>query len=314
VDALSIHGSRRAGTQPGELPRILVADDDPVTRTFLNATLKGWGYSVHTARDGTQAWEALSQDNGPSLAVVDWIMPGLDGLAVCRKVRELQDRYVYVILLTAKTEKHDLVTGLEAGADDYVVKPFDIEELRARLRTGARILALEEELRARAMRDALTGLWSRAALFEIVRREAERARRSGRPLSMLLADLDHFKRVNDALGHLAGDAVLREVAVRMQNAVRAYDSVGRYGGEEILVVLPECDVASAECIGERIRAAIARTPIQYEETQVAVTVSIGAATALPGEPVGNTLVARADAALYRAKSLGRNRTESAPAA
>jgi two-component system cell cycle response regulator len=172
---------------------------------------------------------------------------------------------------------------------------------------------LEEQLRLRATRDALTGLWSRGALFEILAREIDRAKRSQRPLSMLIADIDHFKRVNDQFGHLGGDAALREAAVRMQKAVRTYDIVGRYGGEEIMVVLPECDSACTTVVAERIRHAIGGAPIDLENGSIALTISVGGTTAEAGATSVEGLIARADAALYKAKSLGRNRVEfSAP--
>jgi diguanylate cyclase (GGDEF)-like protein len=298
--------------------KILIAEDDPVSRRLLEATLRKWGYQVVVCIDGSTAWQAFQQPDAPSLAILDWMMPGMDGVQVCREVRQRPEApYVYVILLTAKHQKADVITGLEAGADDYVVKPFDANELRMRLRAGQRILDLQdelifarEELREQATHDSLTRLWNRAAILEILQRELDRTTRSSTTLSILLADVDHFKRVNDAYGHLAGDAVLREIARRMQTALRPYDGIGRYGGEEFLLVLPDCDSAGAVALAERLRVAVSSEAVVLAEGVIPVTLSLGIATCA-GLCESKTLIAAADGALYRAKGSGRNRTELA---
>jgi diguanylate cyclase (GGDEF)-like protein len=215
--------------------------------------------------------------------------------------------------VTARDEKEDVVRGLDAGADDYLTKPFDRSELRARLNVGRRILHLQqeliqarEELRFRATHDVLTGVWNRGALLEMLHRELERGARSATPTAVLMLDLDHFKHVNDTYGHLAGDAVLREVARRMLDNVRAYDLVGRYGGEEFLIVLPGCNRQQVEQSAERIRCAVAGQAVPGEGCQIPVTLSIGATVAENGETERETLTA-ADTALYQAKVAGRNR-------
>jgi diguanylate cyclase (GGDEF)-like protein len=296
-----------------ETMRVLVADDDPITRRLLEASLTRWGYDVEVARNGTDAWNALARTDGPPLAVLDWVMPGLDGPELCRRLRAQRDRYVYVLLVTAKTEKHALLEAFDAGADDYVVKPFEIDELHARLRSGKRILRLEEELRIRATHDVLTGLWSRRAIMEMLTRELDRARRSHHVVGVMMLDFDRFKAINDSNGHLAGDAVLEEISRRLQNGVRTYDGIGRYGGEEFMFVLPQCEPAPARAIAERTLGAVSSAPVQFGNVLIPVTASIGLATTSKGAfevtPVG--LIQRADQALYRAKAAGRNRVEVA---
>jgi len=207
---------------------------------------------------------------------------------------------------------------MDSGADDYIMKPFEVDELRARLRAGRRVLALQDELvearealREQATRDGLTGLWNRTAIFDILQNELARSRRSGEPLIVLMADLDGFKPVNDRFGHQAGDAVLRQVATRMRAAVRRYDSVGRYGGEEFLIVLPSCELVGGLALAERIRRAIGAECFRAGDVEIRLTCSLGAACASPPAiPPADDLVREADAALYRAKHQGRDRVEA----
>ncbi|HEV2493063.1 MAG TPA: diguanylate cyclase [Terriglobia bacterium] len=299
--------------------RILIAEDDPVSRRLLEAFLSRWGYDVVSARDGAEAWELLQRENAPTLAILDWMMPGMDGVQVCRKTRErVSQPYVYILMLTAKDRKQDLVQGIEAGADEYMIKPFDAHELKAHLLAGKRILDLQEqlirareELRVQATHDLLTGLWNHASILDIVQVELERAQRQDTPLGLVMGDLDHFKSVNDTYGHPAGDAVLREVARRMHSSVRPYDSVGRYGGEEFLVVVPGCDPVDARHQAERLRASVRGRPIALSETSLPVTISLGvAATSQPKATDAESLLRAADAALYLAKHNGRDRVES----
>ncbi len=284
--------------------------------------LTGWGHDVITATDGLQAWNILHNDNGPRLALLDWMMPGMEGAQVCRQVRDqIHDRYIYLMLLSVRSDHADVVKGMESGADDYIVKPFQIDELRARLRAGRRVLALQQQLvearealREQATRDGLTGLWNRTAIFDILQNELARAARSGEPLIVLMADLDGFKPVNDQFGHMAGDVVLRQAATRMRAAVRRYDSVGRYGGEEFLMVLPGCELPMGVALAERIRDAIAAQSFHVGNEYIRLTCSLGAACATPpAVPAADDLVREADAALYRAKNYGRNRVEAATA-
>jgi PleD family two-component response regulator len=210
--------------------------------------LRQAGYEVIMAHDGREAVQRLLSHDGPRLALLDWMMPGLDGPGVCLEVRSSRERaYTYITLLTSKDAKEDLIAGLEAGADDYLTKPCDAQELKARLRTGQRILRLEdsliearEEMRIKATHDSLTSLWNRGAILARVKAEIDRAQWERTRLSLLLCDVDHFKQINDAYGHPAGDAVLKEMALRLRSAVRSEDAVGRYGGEEFLILLTDC--------------------------------------------------------------------------
>jgi diguanylate cyclase (GGDEF)-like protein len=299
--------------------KVLVADDNLSFRQVLERMLAKWGYQIVVAQDGWQAWETLQAEDAPRLAILDWMMPGLDGVEICRRVRgQNREPYTYILLLTAKDTAEELVEGMEAGADDYLRKPVNSHELRVRLRAGRRILDLQEELvrareelRRQATHDSLTDLWNRSAMFEIVDRELQRAQRASSALSVLMADLDHFKRINDSMGHAAGDAVLREAARRMSACIRPYDAACRYGGEEFLIVLPGCDLAGASVRAEEIRAAIAATPFDIPEGRVKVTCSLGvAAVASPERVDSSALIREADDALYAAKRNGRNRVEA----
>jgi diguanylate cyclase (GGDEF)-like protein len=298
----------------------LIAEDEAATRRLLEATLRRWGYDVSVACDGAGAWVALAPEGGPRLAILDGQMPGMDGIEVCRRARTLpSDRYVYIILLTARGGKEEVARGLESGADDYLRKPFEPVELRARLRVGSRtlgmhaeLIAAREALRVQATRDALTGVLNRGAILEALSRELARASRQGDPLGILLADVDNFKRVNDTFGHAAGDAVLREVARRLGEGVRPYDLLGRLGGEEFLLVLPGCDPGETGRLGERLRTRLASDPVFFTGEPIAVTASFGAAVR-PAGGLGTpeALLQAADAALYHAKRSGRDRVEIA---
>jgi diguanylate cyclase (GGDEF)-like protein len=297
---------------------VLVADDDAMFRRILQTWIEGWGYRAIIAEDGAQAWSILQQENPPELLILDWVMPGIDGTELCRRIREQQrSTYPYILLATGKDDKQDVVTGLDAGADDYLTKPFDRNELRARLRVGRRILALQrdligarEELRFQATHDVLTGIWNRRAVLDLFHRELGRAARAKTSTSLLMLDLDHFKKINDTFGHLIGDVVLREVATRIAQSVRAYDLVGRYGGEEFLIILPACDNSEVEQSANRIRLAISSAPILTASSAIPVTASIGATVATTlavGAESETELLLIADRALYEAKNSGRNR-------
>ncbi len=295
--------------------KILIADDEIMSRRLLQKTLERAGYEVTAVENGRQAADQLCPANGPRLALLDWVMPELDGPGVCREVRSRKEQsYVYMVLLTSKESKQDIVTGLESGADDYLTKPFDPEELKARLRTGLRILDLEdrliearEEMRFQATHDALTALWNRGVMMDLLGRELARSRRENVCTAILMCDLDHFKSVNDTYGHLAGDDVLKETAKRLLASVRSYDFVGRHGGEEFLVVLNNCNPLFALARAEEIRKAISRKPIPSSCGPVPVTMSLGLLLSQEWgcRPV-EELLHEADAALYAAKAAGRN--------
>jgi diguanylate cyclase (GGDEF)-like protein len=299
--------------------KILVADDDSISRRILQQILQAEGYEVVAVENGRRAMEEFTKEDGPRLALIDWMMPELDGPSVCREMRARNEgAYVYIVLLTSRQSNEDTVLGLESGADDYLTKPCSAAELTARLRTGRRILKLEdrlvearEEMRFKATHDSLTRLWNRGAILSLLKAEVNRAIRSDWALSIVLADIDHFKRINDLQGHAAGDTVLQQVAERLLRSVRQYDVVGRYGGEEFLMVLSDCDATEIRVSAERLRAAVANEPFVIQGQKLQVTMSFGAITIESwnmNQPI-EWLLNRADAALYRAKALGRNRAE-----
>ena len=288
--------------------KILIADDDPISILYLEDMLTEWGYEVVVAVDGTAAARLLSEPGGPLLAILDPMMPGMDGVDVCRSIRDtVKERYVYMIMLISRTETEYIVAAMNAGADDYIGKPFNSEEMQVRVRAGRRIAELEEELRYRATRDALTNIYNRGAIMDVLQKEVARQARSQHAVSIIFCDLDRFKEVNDTLGHQAGDDVLREVTQRMAHVMRPYDSFGRYGGEEMLCVLPNCDLPGALEVAERMRAAVADTPVQTNYGAVQISVSIGVASMSRDEVSSLAqFLQRADNALYRAKQNGRN--------
>jgi two-component system, cell cycle response regulator len=295
--------------------KILIADDEALSRRLLEKTLERAGYEVTAVENGKLAVQHLTRSEGPRLALLDWVMPELDGPGVCREVRKHQEQaYAYMVLLTSKESKEDIVTGLESGADDYLTKPFNAEELKARLRTGQRILHLEdrlvearEQMRFKATHDALTSIWNRGVIMDLLSRELARSQREAVCTIVLLGDVDHFKSVNDTHGHLVGDEVLREIARRLLLSIRSYDFVGRYGGEEFLMVLNNCKPQFALARAEEIRAAIGKRPIQTAIGPLAVTMSFGLLLSHDWavRPV-EELLREVDAALYAAKAAGRN--------
>lgn len=304
--------------KPHNNKRILIADDDPVSRTMLKAFLVKWNYDVTVVPDGTAALHVLDSEDTPRLAVLDWMMPGMEGVQICRLIRERTNRpYIYILLLTARSEKQDLLKGLEFGADDYLTKPFDAQELQARLHVGERILDLQdrliaakEELQFMATHDALTGISTRGVVLDAIKREHARQVREGGRFGVIIADLDHFKNINDTYGHLCGDAVLKEAARRMIACTRPYDTVGRYGGEEFLAIVSRADDSITLAVAERMRKAIESELFVTDSGEIAITASFGAAVSTNARSVDTEkLVQLADEALYRAKRQGRNQSE-----
>ena len=262
-----------SGPYGGERPRVLIAEDDTVTRLILKHWIMRWGYEIVVVDNGVDAWRVLQEDRPPEVVIVDWAMPGIDGIELCRRLRDKSRPYYhYILMVTASTDELDVVHALESGADDCIGKPFGEAELRARLLVASRILALQneliharEELRAQAMRDGLTGLWNRAAFLDLFGRELQRAERNNGHTGLLLLDLDNFKQINDTYGHLVGDQVLREVARRLCNNVRSYDFVGRYGGEEFFIAFPGSNRESICERAESIRKAICKGPVRLSQ-------------------------------------------------
>ena len=294
--------------------KILIAEDDLTSRIVLTAMLKKQGHEVVTTVNGAEAWQAMQQPDAPGLAILDWMMPEMDGLEVVHRVRALQtDQPPYIIMLTSKSEKDNIVKGLEEGADDYLVKPYDPGELRARIRVGQRMLELQANLRDsrdalahEATHDPLTGIHNRRALLDALSRELSREQRQHNGLAIGICDVDHFKKINDAHGHLVGDEVLCGFARLLSSNLRRYDFLGRFGGEEFVVITPGIKENDVNMLYERFRAVVADNPIPTKEGNIPITISIGVTIWRENEQV-DELLAAADAALYQAKSGGRNR-------
>jgi diguanylate cyclase (GGDEF)-like protein len=292
--------------------KILVADDSLFYRNMLQGLLESWGYEVELAADGHEAQGILDSDDSPRMAILDCLMPGRGGLELCERIRARQQGYVYTILLSADDQQSDVLRGFEFGADDYLCKPFNQNELRTRLKAGELIVRSHEEvaeahdaLKFEVSHDSLLRIWNRRAIIELVGKEMSRAKRSQSPLSILLADLDFFKRVNDNYGHFIGDDVLRDAANGICYAVRQCDHVGRYEGEQFLVVLPNCTAEAAREVAERVRRQIGAEPMVNE---IEITASIGVSQWFSGQGISE-LLHQADVALCRAKQNGRNRVE-----
>ena len=294
---------------------ILIVDDEASLRKTLSASLTASGFAVEEARSGEEAVAAVHK-HPFDVVLLDINMPGMGGIEACRRIRSASP-HAGIVMITVRDFDDDKIRGLDAGADDYITKPFDQNELQVRLRAGTRLVDLQsqllkarEDLREQATRDSLTRLWNRSSILGELGRELARSERESRPLGVVIVDLDHFKQINDTYGHLAGDAVLREAARRMQNGIRQYDSIGRYGGEEFLILLPGCGEAEIFAQADRLRKQLAQAEMSVNDCSVRVTASFGVTTALPGERcTEESLIRKADEALYVAKKSGRNRVE-----
>jgi diguanylate cyclase (GGDEF)-like protein len=292
--------------------RILVVEDDLFSQAILKDALERLGYSVVLSGNGRAALELCQQEHF-SIIITDWVMPEMDGLEFCRAIRAMPtEHYVFVLLLTSLDKKSELIAGLEAGADEYLVKPVHEVELAARLKAARRLLDLETSLKQLALFDQLTGAYNRGYLDRQLSKEIQRSWRYGHPLSIVMGDLDHFKAVNDHYGHQAGDQVLKEFVTRVNRSIRfENDWVARYGGEEFVIVLPETPPAGCLIVAERIRSVFAASPVRAHGVAVAVTVSFGAITientSQIEEMTMDIILGKADECLYRAKETGRNR-------
>jgi diguanylate cyclase (GGDEF)-like protein len=297
--------------------KALVVDDSPIYRKLVRDCLQDWEFDSVEVETGALAWKVLQQNDSPNLVILDWVLPDIDGIELCQKIRNLgaSRPYVYVILLTGKDGRKNMLTAMQAGVDDYLMKPFDGSELKARVLVGKRILELQQELigareamRHAATHDSLTGLMNRGQVTDSLTRELARSKRDGKPVGIILADVDRFKSVNDTYGHLFGDEALREIGRRFRAKLRVYDAVGRYGGEEFLLLLPGCDSMTTMIRADDLRAYVASKPVISGKTTATITVSMGIATSEQGG-TAESLLGEADSGLYRAKHNGRNRVE-----
>lgn len=290
--------------------KILIADDDSVSRRLLEAFLKKRGYDVIATSDGCEALEVLQSPESPSLVISDWMMPNMDGLELCRKIRAMENSdYIYLIILTGKGKKEDVIMGLEAGADDFLVKPFDPEELKYRLKIGERIIALEQRILKLAATDSLTGVLNRRAFLERMETELNRSSRESTSFSIIMADIDHFKIINDTYGHQAGDNVLQHFTEQLSILKRPYDFIGRYGGEEFVICIIGADHLHAGSVAERMRKKVQEMKIMLPDNSqsIKITASFGVSLFKRGSVESmDSLIARADEAMYTAKRMGRN--------
>ena len=283
---------------------VLIVDDSVTVRITLEKALTEAGYDVRTAVNGIEALKSM-QEQSPDYVITDWQMPNMNGHALCRCIREAErQNYVYIVLMTGYSDMLNLVDGLGAGADDYITTPVDVRELLARMQAGSRVLDLDRRLNHIARHDPLTGVLNRRDLVATVNRLIELSHRRNRKSASIMVDLDHFKAVNDKHGHLAGDAVLVQVAKMLKEEFRSADFVCRYGGEEFIVILPECDEAEAQRCAERCRANIESGVSIDGIDDLSVTASFGVADT--SEDGALELVNRVDAALFQAKRRGRN--------
>jgi diguanylate cyclase (GGDEF)-like protein len=291
---------------------ILLVEDSHIERRRIGGYLTDWGLEFCAVGSGSEAVTLLDGPEPAEMVLLDWMLPGVDGIDVCRHIRTngTAAKYIYTVMLTAKNRKQDLLLAMEAGADDYLAKPVDPSELRARILAGKRILELQQSLRFAATHDFLTNLLNRSEIIAAIEREFSRSGREGKPATVIMADIDHFKRINDSLGHAAGDEVLKEVASRLKSDLRPYDVVGRYGGEEFLIILPGCELTTGSRRANEIRNQIAKDAIRTPLGTTSATVSMGVTITCPSRTHSvSDLLHEADVAMYMAKKNGRNRVE-----
>jgi len=292
--------------------KVMIVDDEPISRRILENFLIECGYEVLSTYDGMEALKIIQSPDAPKLVISDWMMPNMNGVELCEKIRGMEkDQYTYFILLTTKAEKRDIIKGLESGADDFIVKPFDREELKYRIKIGERIIDLEQRIMQLANTDYLTGILNRRAFMERMAEEANRSIRNEEEMSIIIMDIDHFKKVNDTFGHQVGDLVLQRFADRISMASRSYDFVGRYGGEEFIIGLPQTTLEQSWNAAERMRKDIEKMGLPLPDDpqiSVRITASFGVASCLMKSSKDvDSIIKLADEALYRAKAEGRNR-------
>ena len=298
--------------------KVLIAEDDIISCKILEKNLIRWGYEVVTTTNGGEALEIMQSKTPPDIAILDWIMPEIDGIDICQRIRkEKIEPYIYIIILTALSQGKYIIEGLAAGADDYITKPYYPHELKVRLEAGMRIIELQRDLiktrdmlQIQATHDPLTGVLNRGAIFERLEEEICRAKREECPIGVILADIDHFKNINDTYGHAIGDTVLCKVTEYLKTSLRPYDSIGRYGGEEFLIIVPGTDQEYINHVAKRLCAGIKEEHIRVPNELLKLTISWGV-TLLTEVTDENTdlLIKTADKALYKAKNLGRDRVE-----
>lgn len=286
--------------------KICIVEDDFSFRTMLTVLLRKWGYDPIAVEDGFEAWDLLQQIDAPKLILLDWNMPNMSGLELTQRIRSQNDHSPpYIIMVTGKSETESLIMGLNAGANDYISKPCQNEILRARINNGRRMLELQASLQHESSHDPLTGILNRRAIIEVMTKELARAKRKQEGLVVGFCDIDHFKKINDAYGHLVGDEVLCGFVKLVEDGLREYDSMGRWGGEEFLLVMPLRLSADALPLFERLRTIVADGSIHTTAGDIKITISIGV-TYVTGNETVDEVVLTVDSNMYLAKSDGRN--------
>lgn len=291
------------------MTRILIADDKAVNRHMLKSMVEEMGMESIEAHDGEEACNILKREDAPQIVLLDWVMPKLNGLEICRRIaleRSQSQKYRYIILVTSKDKDDEISEGFLAGADDYITRPFNRNELRMRLSVGVRIVQMQRDLLKLLHWDPLTNALNRRAALERLDEEIKRSTRSQSPLSIAMLDIDHFKQINDTHGHLVGDMVLKEVVTRIFHSVSSYDLIGRYGGDEFILLFPNTKLADATLTCSHIQKSFTQNPIVSADLKLFVTVSIGVTSQNNVSDLADTLIHHADDALYKAKRQGRN--------
>lgn len=300
---------------------VLIVEDEQITESMLTSALASWGYAPFSARTAEEAEKVLNANSSIRLMILDWRLPGMNGLNFCRSLRKAGNaRYIYTMLLTARDTMEDEIEALEAGVDDFLRKPFHPVELRLRLRAGARIARLQDQMERtmklvdrKACNDTLTGAPNRESVLALLFKELARQQRHHLDLSVLTVDIDHFRGINEAHGFPVGDFVLREFCSRMMSSLRTHDTCGRIGSDTFLLVLPETSAANAMIVARRLQKDLCEEPIQLDDRCIRVSCSIGVASA-DSESGATALstVSLANDAMYRAKSDGGNGIRMAP--
>lgn len=308
MELKNISINRMGGDSPPM--HVLIAEDNIISCRALEKNLQDWGYKALVANNGEEAW-AIIKNGGVRLAILDWGMPKMDGLELCHKIRNeyqpKEEKYIYIILLTGRDLEEDIITGLSAGADDYITKPFSYMELKVRIQNGERIIGIQDIQLQKANTDSLTQLWNRKKIQEILEEELNRNFRENKPVGCIMLDIDNFKTINDTYGHLVGDMVIIEVASRLKKQVRSYDKIGRYGGDELLLVLPGLYRKDAKTLAERLRESVCAEKIQTDAGALDITVSLGVSIFdNTSRPSTKKMIEESDYALYMAKGRGRN--------
>ena len=295
---------------------VLIAEDDEITQLILENLLKREGYKTFCAKNGKEAWEIFQKEK-INMAIIDWLMPEIDGLELCKKIREAKiSRYVYILFLTVREKREDAIKAFDAGADDYVTKPFDPHELLSRIKTGARIVEVDKQLReiqkrleSLSLTDELTGVLNRRGILKRLKEELNRAKREGKSFAVILLDIDNFKKINDVFGHDAGDKVLIETTNRIINNIRPYDLVGRYGGDEFLIGInvKKGDKDLAYKIAKRFFKAISEKSFKIGDKKINLTVSMGINFVKNPSDELQKIIKNADNFLLKAKERGKNK-------